>query len=102
MEGLLQAIVVPDLCPDLLPLGLTEEFILTVSPTEPVLEKVGTTALQQCFSSLHNHLESVLKIRFLSLPLNLLHQYHQSKVLEISHFKKHPSNSSQQVSITVL
>lgn len=102
MEGLLQAIVVLECSPrSSVPGPHNRSPYPTVPLREPLSERVGTTAQQPYFSSLPNHLESLLKIRFLGLPLDLLHQHHQRKVLKISHFKQYPSNSTHWTSLSI-
>lgn len=64
------------------------------SPSSEAGGRGGTPALQQYFSSSLHHLESSLKIRFLGLAMELLHQHHRRKGLELSHFKHCPSNST--------
>lgn len=102
LEGLLQAIVVLECSPRSSAPGPHSRSPYPTAPLrEPLSERVGTTAQQPCFSSLPNHLESLLKIRFLGLPLDLLHQHHQRKVLKISHFKQYPGNSTHCTSLSI-
>lgn len=96
MEGLLQAITGLDDQPDLLPQGVTSgEFLI---PMGPLFWKVGdrctATVSQACLSP-----EELVQIRFLGLALDFLHQHHQKKGLEISHFKQCSSNSTHWTSL---
>lgn len=68
VEGLLQAIAELDVCPDLLPLGLTVGALMpTVPLREPLFSNGGDPGATAVFLKLAHYLGSLLNIRFLGL-----------------------------------